>query len=768
VLDALAGDRGSLRVRTVNYGIWRERGAAAARRARLALEPGEPVSHPVLSERSVDRAGTTHLVGTLSTSHHWLVAEHRTTEGVAVLPGTGHLELYLAAAMLTDAGEAIGSVVLLEPLVVPDGVSVTVRVTVTPTDHDGRRWARIESDGGDGGWRVHSEAEVLADAGDLASMAGVPAKASGASDVDVLAHPTALMQFGPRWDAVVEAWTDGDEVVGRLALDDRYRDEVGAWSAHPALVDVATTFGIALGDQKDALHVPIGYDRVTRRGALPGTPWVRARRRGEPSNDVLRVDLALGDDDGNVLLAIEGLTLRPVVESASLGQPTQDVSSGPTTSHRLPPLLAVAEQHGIVAAEGVEMLERFLATDRARIVASSLELEDVMALAAPAVRPADDAQRSDPTADASTAGSVQATIHKIWVDLLGVPDIGFDEDFFDAGGHSLIAIRMLSRIHKELGVRFELTTMFETSTISTLAAQVLEARPGLDDELASTAARRPTEGAPPSSQSHRSLVPISTTGDKAPIFVVHGAGGNVLFLWTLARALGGSRPVYGFQAHGVIAGEMPDRSIEAMAERYVAELTASHADPYIIGGYSGGGIVAFEMTRQLQALGKRVDRLVLFDSPLPGESKISGLQELRWFSSNLRREGLAKLTPYVRWRFRRAVKAWLPDRYGRGAERDLEARQLGLTGEDAAGFVNLYHYFTAAAERYRPKPTAVDVVLLKAGWIWPVRPHDYHWSRHVRGPIAVKETPGDHWAMFFPENAPRLAEQLEALLDGSS
>ena len=59
----------------------------------------------------------------------------------------------------------------------------------------------------------------------------------------------------------------------------------------------------------------------------------------------------------------------------------------------------------------------------------------------------------------------------------------------------------------------------------------------------------------------------------------------------------------------------------------------------------------------------------------------------------------------------------------------------------------------------------VDVVLLKADWIWPVRPHDYHWSRYIRGEIAITGTPGDHWAMFFPEHAPRLAERLESLLD---
>jgi thioesterase domain-containing protein len=124
----------------------------------------------------------------------------------------------------------------------------------------------------------------------------------------------------------------------------------------------------------------------------------------------------------------------------------------------------------------------------------------------------------------------------------------------------------------------------------------------------------------------------------------------------------------------------------------------------------------------------------------------------------------------MRWRFREALKAIRPERFdtfGRADERRQTARQIGLVDDDGAGFVNLYYYFTAAAERYQMSHLDVEAVLIKADQIWPVRPNDYHWSRYIRGGVAVTESPGDHWAMFFPEHAPRLAERLEALLDGS-
>jgi acyl carrier protein len=383
------------------------------------------------------------------------------------------------------------------------------------------------------------------------------------------------MRFGPRWDAVAEAWRDGDEVAGRLVLPEQYRCELDAWSAHPALVDVATTFGMVLGDHDDCLYIPISYDRVTSRGSLPAKSWARVRRVGTPSKDVLRLDLSLGDDDGNVLLTIEGLALRPVAGSETLVRPEPSAISTPEHGHRVPPLLAVAEQHGIVADEGVEMLERLLASDHCRLISSSIEFADVMRLVVPATP-----TRLEAVPDAAhpQSRSVLSTIHGIWVELLGVPDIGVDEDFFDAGGHSLIAIRMLSRVHKELGVRFELTTIFDAPTISALADEVRKARPDLDLELAG--ARDAQPGTQPVSP-RRSLVPISTTGEKRPIFVVHGAGGNVLFLWTLARALGGSRPVYGFQAHGVDGGDMPDPSIgrRSRGRRRLQDRLRQHGAP---------------------------------------------------------------------------------------------------------------------------------------------------------------------------------------------
>ena len=105
--------------------------------------------------------------------------------------------------------------------------------------------------------------------------------------------------------------------------------------------------------------------------------------------------------------------------------------------------------------------------------------------------------------------------------------------------------------------------------------------------------------------------------------------------------MAGSRPIYGFQAHGVDGTDMPDPTIEEMAARYVRELRAAHDGPYILGGYSGGGIVTFEMVRQLQAIGAEVEYMVLFDSVPPGCATPALEDQVRNLLGNIRRHGFA-------------------------------------------------------------------------------------------------------------------------------
>jgi len=114
------------------------------------------------------------------------------------------------------------------------------------------------------------------------------------------------------------------------------------------------------------------------------------------------------------------------------------------------------------------------------------------------------------------------------------------------------------------------------------------------------------------------LVPMRETGTKLPFFCVHGAGGNIMIFQDLCKNLGDDQPFYGLQAKGLDGESPPLTSVEAMAAQYLSEIEKVQPEgPYIFGGMCLGGLIAYEMAQQVQALGKKVAMVVLLDARNP-------------------------------------------------------------------------------------------------------------------------------------------------------
>jgi acyl-CoA synthetase (AMP-forming)/AMP-acid ligase II/thioesterase domain-containing protein/acyl carrier protein len=203
---------------------------------------------------------------------------------------------------------------------------------------------------------------------------------------------------------------------------------------------------------------------------------------------------------------------------------------------------------------------------------------------------------------ASTDGpgtEMEARLAPVWESVLGIERISPLDDFFLLGGTSMQAATLVVKIERELGRPVPLSLLLTAPSIRQMAA-LLEA---------------------PGPASHKHLLALQTDNNELPFFCVHGGGGDVFRFIALARNLAGWRPFFGIQARGLDGNEPPHRSIEEMAAHYVSEVRRSHEGPYLLLGYSFGGVVAYEMAAQLERSGERVSLLGVLDAPGPATTR---------------------------------------------------------------------------------------------------------------------------------------------------
>lgn len=194
--------------------------------------------------------------------------------------------------------------------------------------------------------------------------------------------------------------------------------------------------------------------------------------------------------------------------------------------------------------------------------------------------------------------AIEEKLAIIWRELLRLNNIGIHDDYFDLGGHSLMAVRLFSRVEREFGIRLPITTLFHTATISGLAG-LLRTPENLNG-------------------GHSMLVPIRTGGGKPILFGVHGHEGGVLFWRDIVMHLPADQPFYAIQAQGVDGLQPAITRLEDMAARYIQEILKIQAHgPYYLCGFSMGGEIAFEMSQQLLRRGEVVGLLVMLDTKNP-------------------------------------------------------------------------------------------------------------------------------------------------------
>ncbi|MGH7766723.1 MAG: non-ribosomal peptide synthetase [Candidatus Binatia bacterium] len=340
--------------------------------------------------------------------------------------------------------------------------------------------------------------------------------------------------------------------------------------------------------------------------------------------------------------------------------------------------------------------------------------------------------------------SLERQLVAIWEEYLGVHPIGVRDDFFALGGNSLIAARMMYGIEKACGRKVPLSTLFEGATIEHLGKKILENRPAGGDSL---------------------LVQVQPSGGKRPLFFLHGDFyGGGFYCLNLARALGDEQPFYALNTQGVNGGPMPP-SIEAMAASYIELVrSAQPQGPYLLGGFCNGGVVAYEMARQLTENGQRVDLVMIIGAAM-FNTRLSALHRVTSAVGallGLRPEERADL--FAAWR-ERAIRFGLFLKrilgHGNATPGFFIAQEAGMEGYDP----HIEVAYEKVLDRYVPKPYHGRVALL-----WPVDEIDETatdamagWGK-VAPQIEIQTVPGGHISSIFA-HAKDLAERMQLCMD---
>ena len=353
---------------------------------------------------------------------------------------------------------------------------------------------------------------------------------------------------------------------------------------------------------------------------------------------------------------------------------------------------------------------------------------------------------------------IEKQICALWERLLHIERVGVADNFFELGGHSLLAVRLFAEMEKLTGHKLPLVTLFQAPTVEELARLV-------DDSQTARA--------------HSVLVPVRAKGSRPPLFLVHGAGGDVLWGYAnLAKHMPAEQPIYGIKSRGQVGLDEFD-DIEDMARFYLQELrTLQPHGPYFLGGYCFGGNVAYEMARQLRAQGERVAQLLLIDA----SPSNAGYERLLWWR------------PSFVYRFLRNLYYWLKDfatllepeeqrRYIVRKARVLWRKLAGkFSGGKKSGEVDLdevidvnhfpeselkfwqIHLNALVAHVERSYAGHVTLLRTRGQPIFCSFADDFCWRKLARGGVTVKHIPGSHENIFVEPNVKYLAEQIEECL----
>ncbi|HEY0736311.1 MAG TPA: amino acid adenylation domain-containing protein [Herpetosiphonaceae bacterium] len=341
---------------------------------------------------------------------------------------------------------------------------------------------------------------------------------------------------------------------------------------------------------------------------------------------------------------------------------------------------------------------------------------------------------------------------RIWQELLHSGPLSIHDNFFRRGGDSLLAVRLVARIEQELGRQIPVARLVGAPTIAQIAALLRQQ---------------------PADQTWSPLVEIQPGADRPPLFCVHPIGGHVLCYVKLAQQIGAEQPVYGLQVRGLEADQVPSQSIAAMAAEYLAAIREVQPHgPYLLLGWSFGGVVAFEMAQQLLRNGEEIALLAIVDSsldppikaaPTPAEEVLN----LAWGMGGIFGKELGITAEDLEGLHQDQQLQFLLER-----AQSLEVVPADIGLEQLHRYLGVFRASIQAAHSYVPRACPQPILLLQAEQADPERQALLvaDWRAVAAGGLTVESAPGNHYSMMREpqQMAERLRHAIDRMLAGAT
>lgn len=487
-LDAFAHELSattSTRAISINWDGWEEIGMAAGlfyggQSSPDNVLPGEPcvVKHPLLQHQQIIDDNKQIYYGRVSDSH-WILQEHQ-INGQPAMPGTAWIDLghSLGSALLGDGTLAIDDVYFMSPLIVAAGQSAIARIVVEIDAQSQRLNLSMES-GQDDQWLPHAAMSVALStatpSSDFDFDQSLQACSNGVIEIadDERMGAGEFLSLGDHWQSLKTVYLGDKQALAWFELDDRLSDDLEQFALHPALLDMATgpscgyVLSTAIDDIEEQLYLPLSYGQIRVYAPLSAKIFAYScfDADKDPSHETLSLDYVLTDESGRVLVEIDGFLLKKV--NADLKHSSADalIEGGDV----------MGTERGILPTEGIEAFERIISAQQtSQVVVSTSHLPSLLKeLKKAAQAPSNEGgghARPDLASDYVKPGNkAEEILAAIFAGVLGIDQVGIEDNFFELGMDSVLGIQIVSQARK-YDIKLTPDQLFDKQTIVALSA----------------------------------------------------------------------------------------------------------------------------------------------------------------------------------------------------------------------------------------------------------------------------------------------------------